>query len=107
MIGGDDENRGGGGLAKLGDVIGVAVENGAADGGGGCGSGNLRQGGAADRLKNDGVGALRLFGLDGFQKLRALRDGVVVGIDRLELDAELAGSRLSRPHLLDLVIVFV
>src|SRR5690242_16016990 len=107
MIRGNDKNGSFGGPAKLGNVIGVAIENSPADAGGGCGAGNLGQGGSADRLKNDSVGAVRFFGLNSFQELRALRDGVVVRVNHLELDAELAGSRFGRLRLLDLIIVVV
>src|SRR5690348_6639568 len=107
MVRCDDKNRSGGGLAKLCDINGVAIENGPADPGGGRSAGNLGQGGTADRFKNNGLGAMRFFGLNGFQKLGALGDGVVVRVNHLELDAEFAGSGFGRLRLLDLVIVVV
>jgi hypothetical protein len=43
-------------------------------------------------LKDNGIRAVRLFGLYSFQKLRALSDGIVVRVNHLELDAELLRS---------------
>src|SRR5215467_12458100 len=107
MVGGDDEDGSFGGLTKLDDVIGVAIENRPADSRRRRRTGNLGQGGAADGFKDNGARAMLFFSLDSLQELRALSNGIVVGVNDLEFDAKLAGSSLGRLRLLDLVIVVV
>jgi len=46
----------------------------------------LRQGGAADGLKDNRVGTILWSALNGAEKLRALRDRVVIGVDYLQFD---------------------
>ena len=107
MVGSHHENGCGRGLAEFRDVIGVTIENGPPDTGrSGCAS-DLGKSGAADRLKDDGIGAVRLFGLDGLEKLRALSDGVVIGVNDLELDAEFPSGFFCGLRLFDLIIVVV
>ena len=50
---------------------------------------------------------MRFLSLDGFQKLRALRNGVIVGINHLELDAKFVSGFFGRMRLFDLIIVVV
>src|SRR5690242_12110216 len=107
MIGRDNENGGFGRLAKLGDVIGVAIENSPTDPSRGRRASNLGKGGAADGLKNNGVGAMLFFGLNSLQKLCALSDSIVIRVNYLKLDTKSARGRFRGLRLLDLVIVVV
>ena len=50
---------------------------------------------------------MRLCGLDGLEKLRALSDGVVIGVNDLELDAEFPSGFFCGLRLFDLIIVVV
>ena len=67
----------------------------------------MRQSGAADGLKDNGVGAVGFLGLDGFEELGALGDGVIVRVNHPELDAEFASRFFGGLCLLDLIIVVV
>src|SRR5262249_30446171 len=105
MVGCDSKNGCGRRFAKFGDVIGVAIENSPADARGSGGASDLREGCAANGFKDDGVGTVRFFGLDGLEKLCALGDGVVVGVNDLEFKAKLASGIFGGLRLLDLIIV--
>jgi len=67
----------------------------------------LRQRGAADRLKNDSIGAVLRLGLHEREDLLALLNAVAVGVKDLHIDTESASSFFSGDGLLDLVIVIL
>ena len=66
----------------------------------------LRQTSAPNRLHNDPIRPLRVICLYGLQDLRALRDGVAVGVHNLHVDSRIPRCRLCRSCLLGLEIVF-
>ncbi len=105
VIGSKRKNRNARSLAQLGHVRGFAIENHPSDTGAGRGAGHLGKSGATDRLENDGMGTKRGGGLHGFEDLRALVDGVVVGVDNLQFDIEFAGGEFGGFRLLNLVVV--
>lgn len=105
VVGGETKNRRGGSAAKFGHVGGVAIEYSPADSGANRGLGDLRQGGGTHGLEDDGSGAMSFAGLDSFQNLRALIDGVVVGKDDLDVDAKFAASLIGGLRLLHLVVI--
>src|SRR5205809_5766445 len=93
------------GLAKLGGVLGLPAENSPSDAGG-CGSlGYLRKRGSADGFYKDSAGPKRRFRLDGLEELRALRDGIVVGINDLGLDTEFRRGGFRSCGLFHLIVV--
>ena len=107
MVGSEYKNRGRRRFPEFGHIIGIAIENGPTNARRSSGASDLRQGRTANGLKDNGVGAMRLFSLNGFEKLGALRDGIVVGVDHLELDAELASGIFGGLRLFDLIVVVV
>jgi len=107
MVGGDAEKGSGGDFAQFRNVAGVAVEDSPSDTGRSGSAGNLGQGGTTDRLKDDGVRAVVVGRLDGFEDLGALGDGVIIGIEDLDFRAQIAGHQLGGLGLFDLVIVVV
>ena len=58
-----------------------------------------------DRFENNSGGAKSCIGLNGAQKLRALRDGVAIGIDDFEFGAKILGGDTRGCGLLELKIV--
>src|SRR5207245_5318760 len=105
LIGADGKNRSRGGLAKFASVFRFAAEDGPADSGADGSFRYLRKRRCAERLDNDAVGPKRRIGLNRFEYLRALRDGIVVGIDDLRIDAQIRSGGVCGGGLLHLVIV--
>jgi hypothetical protein len=65
----------------------------------------LRESGSAGWFDNDPVRPQRVIGLDGFEYLSALRNGVAVGVHNLEIDFQFARSCVRYCGLLDLEVV--
>ena len=95
------------GAAQFGKIFGKAVENDPANAGAGGGASDLRQGGGAERLEQNGVGAIFGRGLNRFQDLIALLDGVVIGVHHFQIETKTRGSFARGRRLFLLVVVIV
>ena len=93
--------------AQFWDVASIPIKDRPSDTRGCSRPRNLRQSGAAYRLKDNTIRALIFIRLDCLQDLRALRNGVVIRINDLDIRAQFAGHLLGGFRLLDLVIVVV
>jgi len=67
---------------------------------------NLRQGSTADGFEHNGVGTIFGSDLNGFEDLRALVNGVVFGVDGLQLDTEILRGKSRGIGLLELIVIF-
>src|SRR5439155_25740612 len=94
-----------GGSSQFGNVRGIGIENGPADSGSNGSTSELRERGAADRFENNSGRAKSCIGLNGAQKLRALRDGVAIGVNDFEFGAKILGGDTRGCGLLELKIV--
>ncbi len=95
------------GAAQFGKIFGKAIEHDPANAGAGCGAGHLRQRGRAQRLEKNGVGAIFGSGLNRFQNLVALLDGVVIGLRNFQIETEALGGFPRGRRLFLLVVVIV
>src|SRR5262245_24683850 len=85
----------------------IGVQDAPADTGGNSRARDLRKSGTAYRFKNDGGGTKQRVGLDSAENLRALRDGIAIGVDNFEFGTNVLGSGTSRGGLFDLVVVIL
>src|SRR6267154_1143759 len=84
MVGSHAKDGSRGRAPQFQNVIGVAIQNSPSDSCRGSRACDLRQSGAADRFEHNGVWALIFVGLDNFENLRALRNGVVIRVNDLD-----------------------
>src|SRR5271166_2464502 len=94
-------------LTEFADVVCVAIKNRPANSGIDGSARYLRQCSSTDRLKNDGVRTIFLGGLNRLQDLGALIDGIVIGVENLEIHVQFTGCLLRGARLFDLIIVVV
>src|SRR5882724_740355 len=92
---------------QFGNVRGIGIEDGPADSGSHRGTGDLRQSGSTYGLKHNGRGTHDLVGLNGAEKLCALRDGVAVRIDDFEFSAEILRGKPRGGSMLKLKVVIL
>src|SRR5208283_4755699 len=107
LVGADAENGDLAGLAKLGNVIGVAIENDPGDARVEGGASHLRESRAAGGFHDDSGGAIFGRNLNGLEDLGALVDCVVIGKDDLHIEVKLVSSALGILRLLELIVVIV
>src|SRR5690349_21596906 len=105
MIRGDREQRGLEISSQLGQIFHFAVENNPADSRRRGRSGNLRHGSATDRFEDNAAGARLWTGLDSFEELLTLQNGIVLRIKEFEIDAQARRRCLRRVGLLLLIVV--
>src|SRR5579872_912124 len=107
MIRGESECRDSIRLAELRNVFDLTVQHDPTDSCNSCGARHLGQGRASRRFEDNscwlGLGAR----LDYIEKLLALRDGVIVGMNDFQFDTAPSRRRFSGSRLLNLVIVVV
>jgi len=103
LVGADREDWDGPAFPKIGNVIGIAVDDSPSDACSDCRFRDLRHP-SADGLDENSRGPLRRV-LNNFDELLGLVDGIVVGVDDLNLDAESRGHFSDSDCLFRLVIV--
>ena len=103
LVGADGEYWNRATATKFADVVGIAVDDSPPDAGSDSGFSNLGHP-RPNRLDQNGSGPQ--YGiLNDFDKLLSLVDGVVIGVDDLNLDAESRGHCFDGDCLFGLVIV--
>jgi len=103
LVGADREDWNSATSAEVGDVVGIAVDDAPTDTGSDSSLRNLRHA-SADRLHENGAGVLDRV-LNDLEELLGLIDGIVVGVDHLNVDAEAGGHFRYRYCLFCLVVV--
>jgi len=104
---GDDEDGNARILAELRDIVDVAVADHPANVLRDGSLGDAAKAAGSDRFDEKSAGRDIGAGLNDFEELLALRDGVIVGEEKAEIDIQLCGGGLGDERLLVLISVVI